>query len=182
MSKLKMPFNSAIDHYQGSLTAPVELVQYGDFQCPHCAEAYPAIKMLIETLGSTIRFIYRHYPLPNIHPLALEAAVAAEAAGLQNKFWYMHDMILENQKYILRSSFSVFAKEIELDLETYENNSKYKRLFHKVINDFESGVKSGVDGTPTFFTNGKKYNGFNDFGGLYKACKYIFNIQEPAFN
>ena len=90
----------------------------------------------------------------------------------------MHDMILENQKYLLRSSFSTFAREIELNLETYENNYKYKRLFHKVINDFESGVKSGVDGTPTFFINGKKYNGFNDFEELYKACKYTLNIQE----
>ena len=175
---LKMPFSRARDHFQGSLTAPIELVQYGDFQCPHCVETYPGIKMLIETLGSSIRFIYRHYPLPNIHPLALEAAVAAEAAGLQDKFWYMHDMILENQKYLLRSSFSTFAREIELDMGTYENNSKHKRLFQKVIHDFESGVKSGVDGTPTFFINGKKYNGFNDFEGLYKACKYTFNMQE----
>jgi protein-disulfide isomerase len=181
MSMLKMPFNSARDHYQGSLTAPIELMQYGDFQCPHCVEAYPGIKMLIETLGSNIRFVYRHYPLPNIHPLALEAAVAAEAAGFQDKFWYMHDMIFENQKYLLRSSFSTFAKEIELDLEAYENNNKHKRLFHKVINDFESGIKSAVDGTPTFFINGNKYNGFNDFEGLYKTCKYTFNIQEPAF-
>jgi protein-disulfide isomerase len=181
MNMLKLPFNSSRDHYQGSLTAPIELLQYGDFQCPHCAETYPDIKMLIESLGSDIRFVYRHYPLPNIHSLALEAAVATEAAGFQGKFWYMHDMIFENQKYLLRSSFSSFAREIELDMRTYENNNKHKRLFHKVIHDFESGTKSGVDGTPTFFINGKKYNGFNDFEGLYKSCKYTADLQDLAF-
>jgi protein-disulfide isomerase len=178
---LKLPFNSSRDHYQGSLFAPIELVQYGDFQCSHCAYVYPDVKLLMETLGRHVRFVYRHYPLHNIHPLALEAALATEVAATQEKFWYMHDMIFENQKHLLRSSFSTFAEEIELDLGQYENTRKHKKLFHKVTNDFESGVKSGVDGTPTFFINGKKYNGFNDFEGLYKACKYTFNIHKMAF-
>ena len=181
MSMLKLSFNGARDHYQGSLDAPIELMLYGDFQCLHCAETYPDIKLLIETLGSDIRFVYRHYPLANIHPLALEAAIATEAAGLQDKFWYMHDMIFENQKQLLRCSFSGFAREIELDLRAYENNYKHKKLVYKVINDFEGGVKSGVDGTPTFFINGKKYNGFSDFEGLYKTCKYTFSTQDLAF-
>ena len=175
---LKFSFDNTRDHYQGSVFAPIELVQYGDFQCVHCAQAYPDIKLLIEAMGGRIRFVYRHYPLANIHSLALEAAVASEAAASQGKFWPMHDMIFKNQKYLLRSFFSGFAEEIGLNMEQYENSMKYKRLKHKVINDFESGVKSGVDGTPTLFISGRKYNGYNDFEGLYKACKYTFNIHD----
>jgi protein-disulfide isomerase len=178
MGMQKYSFDNTRDHYQGSVFAPIEIVQYGDFQCVHCAQAYPDIKLLIETLGGRIRFVYRHYPLPNIHSLALEAAVASEAAASQGKFWPMHDMIFKNQKYLLRSSFSGFAEEIGLNMEQYENSMKYKRLKHKVINDFESGVKCGVDGTPTFFISGRKYNGYNDFEGLYKACKYTFSIHD----
>ena len=181
MSKLKFPFDNSRDHYQGSVFAPIELIQYGDFQCAHSARAYADIKLLIETFGSRIRFVYRHYPLPNIHNLALEVAVASEAAASQGKFWYMHDMIFENQEYLLRSSFSGFAEEIGLNLEQYENSREHKRLRHKVINDFEGGVKSGVDGTPTFFINGKKYNGYNDFEGLYKACKYTYNMYDLSY-
>jgi len=178
MGMHKFSFDNTRDHYRGNLFAPIELVQYGDFQCTHCAQAYPDIKLLIETLGARIRFVYRHYPLPNIHSLALEAAVASEAAASQGKFWQMHDMIFKNQKYLLRSSFSSFAEEIGLNLEQFENSMKYKRLKHKVINDFESGVKGGVDGTPTFYISGRKYNGYNDFEGLYKACKYTYNIHD----
>jgi protein-disulfide isomerase len=174
MSTLKSPFNSERDHFRGSLFAPIELMQYGDFQCSHCGYAYAEIKLLLETLGNRVRFVYRHYPLHNIHPLALEAAMVTEAAGAQDRFWYMHDMIFENQKYLVRSSFASFAK-MELNLDQYESSCRHKQLFHRVINDFEGGVKSGVEGTPTFFINGRKYNGFTDFEGLYKACKYTFN-------
>jgi protein-disulfide isomerase len=177
---LKSPFNSSRDHYQGSLYAPVEIIEYGDFQCLHCAEVYTEVKLLIEALENKIRFVYRHYPIHTIHPLAIDAAIATEAAAMQGKFWAMHDMIFENQKLLLRSSFSTFAREINLDLEQYESSQKYKQLFHKVINDFEGGVKSNVAGTPTFFINGKKYNGFNDFEGLYRACKYTFNTQRSS--
>lgn len=180
MSTLKMPFNSMRDHYYGSLFAPVELMQYGDFQCSHCGDVYPDIKLLLETLGTRVRLVYRHFPLQHIHPLALEASMATEVAASQGKFWPMHDMIFENQKYLLRSSFSTFANTIRLNLEEYENTHKHKKLLLKVINDFESGIKSGVDGTPTFFINGKKYNGFNDFEGFYRACKYTYNVNNPV--
>ena len=171
MDTLQTTFRTDYDNYQGCPLAPVELVQYADFQCEYCASVYPVIKWLQDALGQTLRFVFRHYPIPTRHPLALQAAVAAEAAAMQGKFWYMHDMIFENQKYLTRTSFSDFAREIELDTEAFENCREHRKLFRKVICDFESGVKSGVDGSPTFFINGIRYHGFDDFDSLYTALQ-----------
>ena len=178
---LKMPFCIERDNFFGDPSAPIELVQYGDFQCKHSGSVYTAVKLLQEYLGDQLKFIFRHFPLPSLHPLALEAAVASEAAALQGKFWQMHDMIFEQQKYLVRSSFSWFADEIELDATTFENSREHKKLIHKVINDFESGVKSGVDGTPTFFINGHRYNGLDDFDALYRTCKYASNFSDVVY-
>lgn len=167
-------------HFSGLQEAALELVEYGDFMCEHCAEVYPAIKLLQEKLGSSMRFVYRHYPLHAIHPLALEAAIATEAAALQGKFWYMHDMIYENQKHLLRSSFSRFAESINLDLNTFEDSRGHKQLLHKVINDYEKGVQCGVTGTPTFVINGKRYNGFDDFESLYRACRFSMDFRSST--
>ena len=102
---LKMPFCIERDNFFGDAAAPIELVQYGDFQCQHSGSVYTAVKLLQEYLGAELKFIFRHFPLPSLHPLALEAAVASEAAAMQGKFWQMHDMIFEQQKYLVRSSF-----------------------------------------------------------------------------
>lgn len=174
---LKLPVDPGRDNFAGCATAPIELVEYGDFQCKYSAEAYIVIKLLQQCLGDQLKFVFRHYPIPALHSLALDAAVASEAAALQGKFWYMHDMIFENQQYLVRSSFSRFAEEIELDLTTYENTTGNKKLIYKVVNDFESGARSGVISTPTFFINGKKYNGFCDFESMYKTCRYAMNIE-----
>jgi protein-disulfide isomerase len=179
---LKLPFNENRDHYFGSPIAPVEVIAYADFQCEYSGEIYTSIKWLRQYLGNDLKFVFRHYPLPNVHSLALEAAVAAEAAGLQGKFWDMHDLIFENQRFLVRSSFSRFAEEIELDTTLMEDRLGYKRLVHKVINDFESGVKSGVDGTPTLFINGRRYNGFIDAENLYRTCNYEMNLNSIAFS
>lgn len=160
------------DHVYGLPEASVELIQYGDFLCKHCADVYPSVKLLQDKMGASIRFVYRHYPLHTIHPLSMEAAMASEAAALQDKFWYMHDMIYENQKNLLRSSFSRFAESINLDIKTFEDSRGHKQLFHKVINDFEMGAHFGVNSTPTFFINGHRYDGFDDFENLYCACRF----------
>lgn len=181
-SMLKMPFCIKRDHFIGDAAAPIELIQYGDFQCGYSGSVYTAIKMLQQYLGDQLKFIFRHFPLPSVHPLALEAAVASEAAALQDKFWPMHDKIFEEQKYLVRSSFSRFAEEIELDATTFEDSREHKKLIHKVVSDFESGVKSGVDGTPTFFINGHRYNGLDDLEALHRACKYALNFSEVYFD
>ncbi len=166
-------FRTDFDHYQGCPIAPLELVQYGDFQCEHCGDVYPVIKWLHDSFGDLLKFVYRHYPMPTRHPLALQAAVAAETAALQGKFWYMHDMIFENQKHLTRTSFSEFAREIDLDTRTFEDCRGHQKIIRKVISDFEGGVRCGVDSTPTFFINGARYDGFDDFENLYSALQNI---------
>lgn len=174
---LKYLFDQKRDHYFGDIEAQVELIEYGDFQCLHCAEVYPGIKKLQEAMGDQLKFVYRHYPLSNIHPMSLEAAVAAEVASLQNRFWHMHDIIFENQKFLSRASLKYFAEDIELDMRVFDDSRGHKKLIQKVINDFESGVKGGVNGTPTFFINGQRYNGFHDFEGLYRTCRYVTTLK-----
>src|SRR5712672_1524188 len=112
---LKPLFNSGRDHYWGDLNAPVELMQYGGYQCRHSGDVWPVVKQLKEFLGDDLRYVFRHFPMPNLHPLALEAAVSAEAAGMQGRFWAMHIKILDNQFYLNRASLNVFAEELKLD-------------------------------------------------------------------
>jgi protein-disulfide isomerase len=166
-------FRTDYDHYQGCAVAPIELIEYGDFECEYCAEVYPTIKQLQDTFGGLLRFVYRHFPIPNRHPLSAAAAVAAEAAASQGMFWYMHDMIYENQKHLTRTSFSIFAGEIDLDIKAFEDCREHRKLFRKVVSDFEGGVRNGVDSTPTFFINGRRYNGFDDFESLYTVLQNI---------
>src|SRR5580658_6513234 len=175
-------FRTDYDHYYGCPLAPIELVQYGDFQCEYCAEVYPVIKWLQDSFGDHLKFVYRHFPIPTRHPLSLQAAVATEAAALQGKFWYMHDMIYENQKYLTRTSFSTFASEIELDTEAFDDCREHRKLFQKVISDFEGGVRSGVDSTPTFFINGVRYVGFDDFENLYSVLQNISHFENNTMD
>ena len=153
------PTVGSTDHIQGKNTARLELVEYGDYQCPHCGHAYPIIKRLQQSLGADLKFVFRNFPLSEIHPDAFNAALAAEAAGLQEKFWEMHDIIFEHQRRLDVESLFAYAKTIGLDLERFKNDIQKNTLSSKVDQDFESGVRSGVNGTPSFFVNGKKYNG-----------------------
>ena len=164
-------FRIDYDHYQGCPLAPIELIQYGDFQCIYCGEVYPVIKCLQDSFGDLLKFVYRHYPVPTRHALSLQAAVAAEAAALQGKFWYMHDMLYENQKYLTRTSFSEFAREIDLDTRAFDDCLEHRKVLRKVVSDFEGGVKGGVSSSPTFFINGVRYDGFGDFDSLYSALQ-----------
>jgi protein-disulfide isomerase len=158
MAQLNPSVNSK-DHIQGKNTARIELVEYGDYQCPHCGRAYPVIKHLQRSLGADLKFIFRNFPLSEAHPDAFNAAMAAEAAGLQQKFWEMHDIIFENQRSLDVESLFLYAKKIGLDLEQFKTDIQGNALSARVEQDFESGVRSGVNGTPTFFVNGKRYNG-----------------------
>ena len=156
----------------GHSDAPVELVQYGGYQCRHCGDVLPVVRQLQQTMGSDLKYVFRHFPLPNLHDFALETAVAAEAAGMQGKFWAMHYKILENQIYLNRASLNRFAEEIKLDMRLFELHRKNRFLFKKITNDFESGIRSGVNSTPTFFINGLRYNGFDDFQSLSNVCRF----------
>jgi protein-disulfide isomerase len=136
------------------------------------------VKQLLVSSDLNIKFVFRNFPFASLHPLAIEAALVAEAAGLQGYFWEMHEMILKNQKYLNRSSFNRFAEEIGIDIVSFDLDCQRKQLFQKVSSDFESGIRSGVSSTPTFFVNGLRYNGFDDYQSLYRICKYSIVSKE----
>ena len=157
-TQLKPAVNSK-DHLQGSRKAALEMVEYGDYQCNHCGHAYPIIKAVQQKMGDDLKFVFRNFPLSEVHPDAVNAAVAAEAAALQDKFWEMHDIIYENQERLEMEDLLLYAKKIGLDLERFKDDIKKNTLSAKVEEDFEGGVRSGVNGTPSFFINEKKYEG-----------------------
>jgi len=157
MSKLKTAVNSK-DHIQGNANAPIELVEYGDYQCPHCGHAYPIVKSIQKKMGNKLKFVFRNFPLAEIHPNAVNAAVSSEAAAMQNKFWEMHDHLFEFQSRLDDESLIKYATQLKLNVEQFENDFEKPELIKKVDADFESGVRSGVNGTPSFFINGEKYN------------------------
>ncbi len=170
MSKLKPPIGKQ-DHVRGHANAPVSLVEYGDFQCPNCGEAFPVVEEIVHELGHGLRFAYRHFPLATAHPLALPAAIASEAAARQRKFWPMHHIIFENQQILSAEALWQFAKTIGLDLEQFDIDINDPELEEKVEADFESGVRSGVNGTPTFFINEIRYNGDHDRDSIMAALQ-----------
>ena len=176
-SLLQVPFAVSTDHFTGSVMASVTLLQYGDYQCTHCGEMYAALKCLQTCLGSQLLFAFRHYPLAAKHPLALEAAIAAEAAAMEGKFWPMHNAIFEHQPFLVRSSFCWLAEELGLNMQPYYNSVEHRKLMQKVISDFDAGVRSGVDGTPTCYINGCKYTGVADFESLYQACYFAMDAK-----
>jgi protein-disulfide isomerase len=167
---LKPPV-SQNDHIQGNLHAEIELVEYGDYQCPHCGDAYPIVKSLQRQFGRNLKFIFRNFPLTEVHPQAKIAAVATEAAALQGKFWEMHDIIFENQRNLMRSSIMRYAAAVGLQLDQFESDLDNYKLVKKVEMDFESGLRSGVNGTPGFFVNGEKYNDSWDEGNFSNYLK-----------
>src|SRR5579862_5153564 len=145
------------DHTQGAKNARIVLVEYGDYQCPHCGRAYPILKKIQKQLGDDLLFVFRNFPIEESHPDAVKAAVASEAAALQNKYWQMHDALFEHQYDLSIDGILKLAKSLGLDLRKFTSDIQQSELFQKVENDFESGVRSGVNGTPGFFINAQPY-------------------------
>jgi protein-disulfide isomerase len=170
MTQLTPAVNSN-DHSFGNPGAPIELVEYGDYECPYCGKAYPIVKDIQRKLGSELKFVFRNFPLAKIHPNAFSAAVATEAAGRQDKFWEMHDLVFENQKTLDAENIFHFADILRLDIERFSYDIQLKALIQKVEKDFESGLRSGVNRTPTFFINGIKYEGSWSGDQLFQYLK-----------
>ena len=158
MKQLKISINSN-DHIYGNPNATLELVEYGDYECPYCGRAYPIVKDIKLKLDGDLKFVFRNFPLSKIHPHAVMAAVATEAAGSQGKFWEMHDIVFENQKSLDKENIIHFAGLIGLDVDRFKLDIQDKILSEKVEKDFEGGLRSGVNRTPTFFINGEKFEG-----------------------
>jgi protein-disulfide isomerase len=157
MARLTVPVSQR-DHQQGSDTAPVTVVEYGDYECPSCGEAYPIVKEIQRRLGDRLRFVFRNFPLSQIHPHAEHAAEAAEAAAGQGLFWEMHDSLFEHQQALDDAHLVHYALALHLDQETFKREMTEHVHSNRVHEDFLSGVRSGVNGTPTFFINGVRHD------------------------
>jgi protein-disulfide isomerase len=157
-STLTVPVNEH-DHSIGPADAPVTLVEYGDYECPHCGRAHPLVQAIKRQLGDRLRFVYRHFPLTEAHPHAQTAAEAAEAAGAQGRFWQMHDTLFRNQQALYDEDLLLYAARIGVDVERFARELVAGTYVKKVRDDFRSGVRSGVNGTPTFFVNGERFDG-----------------------
>jgi protein-disulfide isomerase len=164
------------DHVEGPLTALATLVEYGDYECPYCGAAFPIVKQLQKQMGEAMLFAFRSFPLATVHPHAPQAAEAAEAAGAQGQFWEMHDMLYQNQRNLEDEDLLAYAETLGLDVEAFERDLTEHTYGGRVREDFHSGARSGVNGTPTFFINGIRHDGTYDLesllAGLEEAMRY----------
>jgi len=147
------------DHSQGSVTAPVTLVQYGDYECPYTRQSTTVVQALQLQLGARLRFVFRNFPLVQIHPHALRAAEAAETAAAKGKFWEMHDYIFHHQHTLEDADLARFAEAVGLNHAQFLQDMNEHRHLRRIEADAENGERSGVEGTPTFFINGVRYDG-----------------------
>jgi len=160
---------SKSDHMQGPEDAPVTLVEYGDYQCPFCADMRPVIRSIAKIMGPQLRLVFRHMPMLEMHPYAQHAAEAAEAAAAQGKFWEMHDAIFLRQSELGSDLLHQLALRLKLDMERFSAELEARRYRPRVKRDFMGGMRSGVAGTPTFFVNGKRYEGALEQAALMSA-------------
>ena len=145
---------SKVDHVLGAAHAVVTVVEYGDFECPNCKQAAPAVKLLLDRFAERVRLVFRHFPLEDVHPHALHAAQAAEAAGGQGKFWPMHDVLFENQRHLKLPQLHAYAERLELDMARYTGEMDDEVYLQRIREHIDGGLNSGVRSTPTFFING----------------------------
>jgi protein-disulfide isomerase len=174
MAKLKVPVGPD-DHAQGPADAPVTLLEYGDYECPHCGHVYPIVKALQKRFGKQLRFAFRNFPLREIHPNADVAAETAEFAAAHDKFWDMHDLIFENQNSLSEQMLGELAHRLTLDSQALKDALTSGTFAERVQGDFSSGVHSGVNGTPTFFINSQRHDGDFELETLLQAIQKMIN-------
>jgi protein-disulfide isomerase len=168
---LNEPVDEDRDHVRGRADAAVTLLQYGDFECPYCGAAYPIVKDVQAQMGERLRFVFRNFPISTSHPHAEQAAEAAEAAAVQGRFWEMHDLLYENQSHLEDEDLRGYAESLGLDLEAFDRDLAGHLHADRVHADFMSGVRSGVNGTPTFYVNGRRHDDSYDAATLRAALE-----------
>ncbi len=173
---LATPVTPERDHIRGPLDAPVSLVEYGDYECPYCGAAHPIVDAIQKEMGNSLRFVFRHFPLTTVHAHAQLAAEAAEAAGAQGQFWAMHHVLYDNQQHLDDADVIAYAEALQLDVRRFGRDLAEHAHVQKVREDFMSGVRSGVNGTPSFFINGVRHDGGWDYAALLSA------VQQAAIN
>jgi protein-disulfide isomerase len=169
MSKLAAPI-TAKDHTQGPASAPITLVEYGDYQCPSCGDAFPIIQKLQTHFGDKLRFVFRNFPLP-MHPYAQHAAEAAEFAAAHHKFWEMHDLLFKHQRDLSDKSLLRLAKDLALSTDDLTRALEAGTYTAHIQSDIDSGEASGVTGTPMFYINGRLYDQDYDYDSLVAALE-----------
>jgi|SRR5579864_3428408 len=179
MATLKVPI-VAEDHAQGPENAEVTLVEYGDYECPHCGRAYPIVQRVQKHFGKNLRFIFRNFPLGEMHPHAVAAAETAEFAGAHGKFWEMHDLLFENQESLGEPLFLELATTLKLSPTAMKKALEERTYESRVRADFSGGVRSGVNGTPTFFINGHRHDSSFDFETLVSAIDGAMRKEKSA--
>jgi protein-disulfide isomerase len=170
-SVLTMPVSDDRDHIQGPGDAAVTLLEYGDYECPYCGAAYPIVKQVQARMGERLRFVFRNFPITTSHPHAEQAAEAAEAAATRGRFWQMHDLLFENQKRLSDQDLRAYAEQLGLELEPFERELAEHVHAARVRDDFMSGVRSGVNGTPTFYINGARHDDSYDLETMLAALE-----------
>jgi protein-disulfide isomerase len=168
---LTSPVTESRDHIQGPADAPLTLVECGDYECPYCGAAYPIIKEVQARMGDRLRFVFRNFPISTSHPHAEHAAEAAEAAGAQSRFWPMHDLLYENQQRLGDQDLHTYAELLGLDLERFDHELAEHVHAARVHDDFLSGVRSGVNGTPSFYINDVRHDDSFDAETLLTALQ-----------
>ena len=171
MSDLVQAIDLDRDHVRGALDAPVQLVEYADFQCGVCADALEAVEGALDAMGSRLLVVYRHLPVPRTHPRAVAAALTAEAAAEQGQFWQMHDRLFANQDRLAREDLLDHARELELDVAEVAAALDGERAASRIEEDVDAALRSGVTGTPGFFVNGRLLTGGWDDGRLVQALR-----------
>jgi protein-disulfide isomerase len=178
MGTLKVPVTQH-DHVRGPANAPMTLVEYGDYECPHCGLAHPIVNAVQKHFGKKLRFVFRHFPLSQVHPNAEPAAESAEFAGAHDRFWEMHDGIYENQEQLGLPLFFALAEALGLSEAALRDALVTGVYAPKVRADFLGGVRSGVNGTPSFFINGRRHDGSYAFGDLAAAVEGNLHHKVP---
>jgi NhaA family Na+:H+ antiporter len=179
---LNPPVDPERDHVRGAPGAIVTLVEYGDFQCPYCGEAYPVVNELLARFGDRLRFVFRHMPLADLHPRAPAAAEAAEAAGAQGRFWEMHDRLFNHQLELSDADLREHAAAIGLDVERFDRELQEGVHAARVAEDYRSGVRSGTPSTPRFFINGVIHLGAPTFTELEEAISLELGGSDRAIS
>jgi len=159
------------DHILGPPAARLVMVEYGDYQCPHCRRAHPIVRQIIARFGDQLTFGFRHFPLSKIHPQARLAAQAAEAAGARGKFWEMHESLFRHQDQLELEHLAQYAAELQLDVQRFRDELTAGAYSQRVRDDIAGGIRSGVNGTPTFFIQNKRFNGGYELESLLKGLE-----------
>jgi protein-disulfide isomerase len=172
--KLITPVNIGTDHIRGSVDAPISIVEYGDYECPYTGMAYPIVKEIMKQFNDKVYFVFRNFPLNDIHPHAQHAAEAAEVAATQDKFWQMHDYLFEHQKALDDNHLLQYAGKLGLDINKFKKEVIEHTYAPLIEESLKSGIDSGVQGTPTFFVNGERYE---DSWDLETFCNFLKTLR-----